>query len=270
MSGGPLFRDIMAINYFPGKKVIGVGARISDPLTALSQTLQALRGKGLTLLSLETIPNLAEPGEYLLFMFLDVSGAGERTVEELVSRLESSGAARSARIISSPIEGLVSDSYFDFKGFLGNRAIIFGAPALNGFLKGLYSTFGQVGAVFLYHTGKSIGRTGARYYRDVLNIRDLNKQYRAAEIFFHALGYVKSVSLNRSDKTVTAILVENLECTLVKDIRFPPTCNWVRGMIEGVVEVFEDASYESQEVECINNGNENCKIVLRPITARPL
>ncbi|MCS7145306.1 MAG: hypothetical protein RMJ28_06815 [Nitrososphaerota archaeon] len=265
MSKSASFRDLLVLNYFPGKRVVGLGAKFSEPELNLQKILQALTERRLKPLSVVVTSSLPNPGEYFLYMIIEYGEAGEGVVRGLVSELESLRVVSSASIIWPPLPGFVGDDYFDFKGFLGNRAIIVGAPALSGFLKGLHSTFREAGAVFLYHTGKSIGTTAARIYQSTLNIRDVEAMYKAAEIFFHSLGYVRSLTFTRRGREVTATLAENLECILLRDFKLPPTSNWLRGMIEGVVEVFENAGYESEEVECINKGDENCKIILRPL-----
>lgn len=258
------FRDLLVLNYFPRKEMTYLGARTREPELCLQAVLKGLGERGLKPLAVEVIPDFASSGDYFLSLIIDLDGVGEGSLRELVSELESSGLLNSSRIIPPTVKGLVGDMYFDFKGFLGNRAIIVGAPALSGFLRGLYTTFKEAGAVFLYHSGKNIGSTAARIYRATLGITDLEVMYRAAELFFHSLGYVRSLTFERSGETITAVLDENIECLLLRDFKLPPTCNWLRGMIEGVVEVFENRVYESEEVKCVNSGDARCRIVLRP------
>ncbi|GBC71384.1 hypothetical protein HRbin02_01165 [Candidatus Calditenuaceae archaeon HR02] len=261
-----VFRDLLLLSHFPGRRVAGLGARITDAGPSLQRVIQELVKRGLNPLSVEATPNSANPTELLLFAIIDMGSVEEDVLRDLIHEFESSKIISSPKILTTPVPGIMGDTYSDYKGFLGNRAIVLGVPALRGFLNGLYKTFGDAGAVFLYHAGKSIGNTAARIYSDTLSIKGLEAQYRGAELFFRALGYVRSMSLNRGEgKTVTAVLTDNLECSLLRDIRQPPTCQWVRGMIEGVVEVFEDDRYESEEVECINMGDSGCKIVLKPV-----
>jgi predicted hydrocarbon binding protein len=262
-----VFRDLLLLGHFPGRRVVGLGARIPDAGPSLQQVIQELVKKGLNPISVEAAPNAANPSEYFLITFIDLGSVEENVLTGLISDLESSRIISRAQIFSSPLPGILGDTYSDYKGFLRFRALVIGEPAMSGFIRGLYRTFGEAGAVFLYHVGKSIGSTAARIYSDILNVKDLEAQYRSAELFFRALGYVRFMSLNRWDgKTVTAVLTDNLECQLLRDIRRPPTCQWVRGMIEGAVEVFEGEEYESEEVACINMGDSSCKIVLRPVS----
>lgn len=245
--------------------MVGLGARIPDAGPSLVRVIQELVKRGLNPLSVEAAPNSANPSELSLLAFIDMGGVDEGVLRDLTSELESSKIISSPKILTTPIPGVIGDTYSDYKGFLRFRALVIGEPALTGFLRGLYQTFGEAGAVFLYHAGKSIGVTAARIHSDTLNVRERDMMYRGAELFFRALGYVRSLSLNREEgKTVTAVLTDNLECSLLRDIKRPPTCQWVRGMIEGIVEVFEGGRYESEEVECINMGGSSCKILLRP------
>lgn len=264
MSKDVKFHNLLVLHYLPGKKVVNLGARFSNSGPVIVKILEHLLATGVRLVSFEVSPNPSDADEAFLSAILELDGVEHEAVEKCVDELVSSGYVKSAQIFSSTVPGLIGDLYFDYKGFLGNRAIIIGAPALTGFLRGLFSTFGAAGTVFLYHTGKSIGINAAKTYRRLLGIDNVELLYRAAELFFRSLGYVRSINLNRLDRTVSATLTENLECILLKDVAPPPTCNWVRGMIEGVVEVLEDAEYESEEVECINKGARFCKIVFRP------
>ncbi len=247
--------------------MVGLGARIPDAGPSLQRVIQELLDRGMSLVSIEAAPNSANPSELFLLAIIDVGGVGEDVLRDLISGLESSKIISSPQILTTPLPDIIGDTYSDYKGFLRFRALVIGEPALSGFLRGLYQTFGEAGAVFLYHAGKNIGVTAAKIYSDTLNVRDRDTMYRGAELFFRALGYVRYLSLNRGEgKTVTALLTDNLECHILRDFRRPPTSQWVRGMIEGAVEVFEGERYESEEVECINMGDSSCKILLRPVS----
>ncbi|MEM3155992.1 MAG: hypothetical protein QW668_05075 [Nitrososphaerota archaeon] len=261
-----IYRDLLVVNYYPGRHVVGLGASISELGRGLQTVLEALLRVGVKPISIEVMPNQSREGESLLWMVIDVGDVEEGALKSAILDLESSKTLSSVQLLSPVVPGLMTDAFFNYKGFLGNRAVIIGTPALDGFLRGLYESFGEAGAVFLYHVGKSIGARASKFYREALNIRDLRQLYRAAELFFQALGYVRSLNLTKLEKgVITATLTDNLECLLLKDVRLPPTSHWVRGMIEGVVEVIEGERYESEEVDCINKGSPVCRIVLRPV-----
>ena len=262
----PRFRDLSILYYLPGRRLANIGLVLTHPTRGISDLCEVMRGLDVDVVAVDMCRNIENFDEAFLSLIVDISKISDEQLEDLATKIRQSENVKELVIHHSHIPGLVSDMFFDYRGTLGRRSLIISFPALTGFFQGLYDILGDSAGAFLYHAGKLAGIEGAISHRALLNVSDIDLWLRIAGLFLRSLGYAREVSITRIDDRIEATLTDSLECQIQARLRRLPSSNWTRGLIAGIATNTMGRDYSAEEVECINLGDQHCRIVARPTT----
>lgn len=262
----PRYRDLSILYYLPGRRLANLGAVLADSTGGISELCEVMRGIGVEVIAVDMCRNPENFNEAYLSLIIDISKLSEKQIEELTEKLRQSENFKEIALHQTDILGLASDSFFDYRGVLGRRALIISHAALTGFFQGLYDILGDSAGAFLYHAGKLVGLEGAKSHREYLNVSDVDLWLRIAGRFLRSLGYARELNIYRIDGGIEAVLIDSLECEIQGKIRRAPSSNWTRGLIAGIATDLFGRECSAEEVECVNLGHSQCRIVAKKTT----
>jgi len=146
--------------------------------------------------------------------------------------------------------------------FMGDRAFIWRGEFMKDFFRSIRRRWGDVGAVFLYHTGLGVGRRAADEYMQLLGERDLKKLLEFNGELWISLGWVKDYRVEVGEDVVVRFW-DLFECQGLVGIARATSGYFTRGVLAGYINKISGKNVVVREVKCIAKGDPYCEFVAR-------
>ena len=146
--------------------------------------------------------------------------------------------------------------------FMGDRAFVWRGEFMKDFFRSIRKRWGDVGAVFLYHTGLGVGRKAADEYMELLGERDLKKLLEFNGELWVSLGWVSEYEANVSEQIVIRFW-DLFECQGLVGLAKAPSGYFTRGVLAGYINKISGKNVVVREVKCIAKGDPCCEFVAR-------
>ncbi len=148
--------------------------------------------------------------------------------------------------------------------FFGKRYVLLSTQYFPyEFKKDMEELFGSVGDFVLYRGGKRIGKRLVKVYRENMKDDSLTMYDVLAAVGWY-FGWAIGKSIKDGDN-YRMILYDSFEAdSYLKNegVGEEPVCHFMRGVLTGIVEETEGASYEGKEVKCKAQGYEYCEFLI--------
>jgi len=250
----------------PGKRLVGVVMKVKIKSDVIAWLLSDLESRGIKVR--QVCMSSLEDAQYArLFVFLDTTGSAT-PVDEVLRQYEREGLIEIEKMITSPIEGFMSDTFHFPLTAAGVRSIIIRQPGYREMMVGLREWFGAGGEAFLYHVGFRTGLAFVGLHREAagkLGIADPIQIYKyiSAPMFQWAGFGIPEVKDFDSDGG-EILVYDSFECELGKG-RVIPYSQFVRGIIAGVLSELFGRAYNVTEESCIAKGDPVCRFIAKVI-----
>jgi predicted hydrocarbon binding protein len=201
-------------------------------------------------------------------IFLDTTES-KTSLVELFRQYERHELIEVEAVLTSPIDGFLSDTISHPPTVIGGRSVIMRDEIYRGLLVGLREWFGAGGENFLYHIGYRTGLAfgeGCKKVGETLGTTDPLQifQHISAGMFQWA-GFGMLETKNFTPDGGGEILVhDSFECELGKG-RVIPYSHFVRGIIAGILSELFGRTYNVIEDSCIAKGDPVCRFVAKAI-----
>jgi len=146
--------------------------------------------------------------------------------------------------------------------FMGDRAFIWRGEFMKDFFRSIRRRWGDVGAVFLYHTGLGVGRKAADEYMELLKERDVKKLLEFNGELWVSLGWVKDYEMEVNEDIVVRFW-DLFECQGLIGLAKTPSGYFTRGVLAGYINKISGKNVVVREVKCIARGDPYCEFVAR-------
>ena len=250
----------------PGRQLMGVVGKVKTKSDVIAWLLSDLESRGIKVR--QVCMSSLEDAQYArLFAFLDTTGSAT-PVDEVLRQYEREGLIEIEKMITSPIEGFMSDTFHFPLTAAGVRSIIIRQPGYREMMVGLREWFGAGGEAFLYHVGFRTGLALGGLHREAagkLGIADPIQIYKyiSAPMFQWAGFGIPEVKDFDSDGG-EILVYDSFECELGKG-RVIPYSQFVRGIIAGVLSELFGRAYNVTEESCIAKGDPVCRFIAKVI-----
>lgn len=253
-------RDVPTLLFVPDKQIVYISIVADNVPEVVDSVFELIDNFGIDI-SEATITTDFKAGEKRISFFADLSQA---TVDlgDLRHLLERTRGVRGVRISDPLMTGVaVADIEFPVTTFGGMyRAVIIPGPWLRGLLENVIRKFGATGLYFLYESGRGIGlREGPKISNFAPN---LAKLVEGLLKMLKSTGFLNPTGYEVSEGRVAVRFKSCIECEVAAPlVGGNPSCNLVRGLMEGVLETYTGRRCESKEVRCEYKGDEECEVV---------
>jgi predicted hydrocarbon binding protein len=256
-------KGVILFLYDPKKRFVHVPVVLKNQPGALSDVTKKVTELKLNVLSGFTS---VEPGKATgLWSSFAECPPGEFDAKDLESAISKSNFVEGVRVVESR-GGLLTDSlHFPLRMTPGRRAIGFNPTSIASMFRRVYSTFGSGGVVIVYEEGRAVGRQGGMFLLSALGKETLQSRFETVSDLMSGWRWGKVESVETKDGfSWTRIRVR--ECfESMGGSSAGPLCHFVRGVLEGILEIVSGLPMKATEVRCSAMGNEYCEF---EITAR--
>ncbi len=201
--------------------------------------------------------------EKRISFFADFSQSTIEDINLFTEIIKKTHGVKAVQISDPLMTGVaIADIEFPITTFGGlARAVVFPESWFGGIVRGIVKTFGTTGLFFLYEAGKEVGlEEGQRLKKFAANIEKLVEGFLK---ILKSLGILNPISYELINERLVRIkFVDCIECKNSADLAGEnPSCNLVRGIIDGLLESFTNKPFTSRETKCQFKGEEYCEII---------
>lgn len=255
--GGPYLCSIFS---FIRGNVVFLAVEAENVIGVLGSITDVLRDAGMSVL--DGFHSVHDDGTMWCWVLtVDTSGA-TKTVEEVVEEVKSlphvvkveHGVKRLGKLLFPPFKT-------SFR-FMGDRAFIWRGEFMKDFFRSIRKRWGDVGAVFLYHTGLGVGRKAADEYMELLGEKDVKKMLEFNGELWVSLGWVRDYEVEFQEEIVVRFW-DLFECQSLIGLVKSPSGYFTRGVLAGYINRVSGRNVVVREVKCIAKGDACCEFVAR-------
>jgi len=143
--------------------------------------------------------------------------------------------------------------------------VIFTEISYTGIFKGLRDNFGQGGALFLYHMGRTVGENVFLNHQKIAKSHSYKKIAKVAETMAFIMGWGRvSIYINKKKKKARVIIFDNFECELFRG-SYKPQSYFMKGVISGWFSKLFESEVIVNETKCIAMGDDYCEFKVLPV-----
>jgi predicted hydrocarbon binding protein len=242
-------------HYSADKRIVHVVAKLSDEPGALASLLNALG----TRLNLIGTTSYTIEGGYAIS-----SNFGEALFDSDTPKSIHKVASRSPHVLACQVwesrDGLLVDQFHQgIQLDTGGSYVMMHRAGLAKAFGELTKLLGSGGETILYTQGKSYGHSRVENYRKMFGLNPTARLQELSHIY-ESLGFGAAQVTIESSGKIRFVLTDDFECSTNE--RSGYGCSFIRGLIEGSVEIITRKEMTSEELKCRLQGDKNCEFVL--------
>ena len=258
--------DLGRLLVCPGRRLMGVVGKVITRSDVIARMLTDLESYSIKLrqIYMSSIDNTVQSRALI---FLDTTES-KTSLVELFRQYERHELIEVEAVLTSPIDGFLSDTISHPPTVIGGRSVIMRDEIYRGLLVGLREWFGAGGENFLYHIGYRTGLAFGELHRETavrLGITDPIQIYEnISRVMFQWAGFGILDVKNLTPDGGEILVHDSFECELGKG-RVIPYSHFVRGIIAGTLSELFGRTYNVIEASCIAKGDPVCRFVAKAI-----
>ena len=245
------------LHYARGKKLFHIVVHMSDEPGSMTSVMDEL---GKTVNMIGTSSYTLGDGTAMLSSFAE-SLSPEETVGGLKKSLTGLKAVLDADVRAGE-DGLLVDTFHTGISVGGEDYLLLRREGLAGVFDHIVKIFGTGGEVLLYEEGKALGRDNAQKSMEQLGEERVVASARYLGRALTAQGWGKVDSDAEPKPEGVDVAVEDcFECSGGTKVR--KGCDFMRGFLEGGVQVTRGVEGRVEETSCILRGDARCVFRIR-------
>ena len=200
-------------------------------------------------------------------IFLDTTGKSPKEVEETAEALiKGVKFIKKVDIQIPEVKGFAIDKTV-IPTFFNERAIILRESAFKSIIEGIFKSLKVVPQTVLYIIGREMGENFFKRHVETMGVMDKRSYALIAEQIFRGIGFgiPENVKMDLEGGEVEYIVYDCVECRINLEAGRRVKSSLIRGLIEGYYSKLLNREVECIEEECITQGNNKCRMILRGV-----
>jgi predicted hydrocarbon binding protein len=257
--------DLGRFLFLPRRRLVGVALKLTLKPEVLARLFSDherynIKIKHLFISSLDT-------SRLSVIVFLDVTDS-KIQIEDLLDQHEKLGLIEVQKVIKSPVEGFVADTFSLPLTAFGPRAVIFRECLYKELFLGLRRWFSRGSETFLYEVGCAAGLSFGKTHKEQakgVGLEDPVQIYtHISTAIFQWAGFGRIEVRELTPEGGNILVYDSFECELGKGSVMPYS-QFVRGIIAGTLSELFGRTYNVTEESCIAKGDPVCRFVAKAI-----